>query len=288
MKRALTMLGLALSAAVSSLLTATPAQAWWETGHMVTAQVAYQQLKPEVRKEADRLIQVLAVVEPDPLKNHFVPAAVWMDHTKARGLGAFDEWHYINIPYNPEGLPEVTDAHPTNVVVILERMLKTLSSEKTTDFEKAFALRIVLHLVGDIHQPFHAVGKVSHTYPDGDRGGNRTKVHDDKVENIHYFWDSTAGLFGDVKPEAWQQGIPSFAETVMKQHPASKYTGQLEPKPADWATESYKLAVKYGYMALPANGEISPEFRKNVQQICAERLALGGYRLAEILNRSLK
>ena len=94
----------------------TPAQAWWETGHMTVAQIAYEELSPSVRLEADRLIALLNAAEPDPNRRHFVPASIWMDEVKARGLRTFDQWHYINIPYNPEGLGVVEDAKETNVV----------------------------------------------------------------------------------------------------------------------------------------------------------------------------
>lgn len=266
----------------------TPVQAWWETGHMTVAQVAYEELTPQARQTADRLISLLDMAQPEVERRHFVPASVWMDEVKARGLRTFDQWHYINIPYNPEGLGVVEDAKEVNVVSMLESLTKTLQSKQAGDFEKAFALRMILHLAGDIHQPFHAVGKISHAHPHGDLGGNRTLVKAPGVKNIHALWDSTAGLFEDVPMAQWKQRIPTYAAQLKQQYPKSQFQHQLKSQPQTWAEESFQLAVKYGYTPLPLKGDISERYRRDAQRVIAERLALGGYRLGELLNHALQ
>lgn len=266
----------------------TPAQAWWETGHMTVAQIAYEELSPKARLEAERLIELLNAAEPDSTRRHFVPASIWMDEVKARGLRTFDQWHYINIPYNPEGLGEVEDAKEVNVVTMLETLSKTLASDKAGDFEKAFALRMILHLAGDIHQPFHAVGKVSHAHPHGDLGGNRTLVQAPGVKNIHAFWDSTAGLLEEVSTDQWQSKVPGYAQRLKKDFPKLQYAQTLNTSPEQWAEESFKLALKYGYTTLPPEGLIDERYRREAQRVIAERLALGGYRLGYLLNTALQ
>lgn len=275
------------SLALMTLVTA-PAHAWWETGHMLTAQMAYQNLTPKARAESDRLIQLLAVTQTDPARQHFVPTSVWMDEVKARRLRVFDHWHYINIPYNPDGVSAVENPPTTNIVSMTESLLETLKDERAQDYEKAFALRMLLHLVGDIHQPFHAVGKISEAHRAGDLGGNLTLVKDPRTKNLHALFDSTAGLFPDIKPDQWQSGIPDLAAQLQKDFPKDNWQLLLKTDPQGWAKESYKLSIKYGYSTLPEDGTLSPEFRRGVQRVCAERLALGGYRLAEILNQSFK
>ncbi|PKL76577.1 MAG: hypothetical protein CVV27_09550 [Candidatus Melainabacteria bacterium HGW-Melainabacteria-1] len=275
-------------------LNLSPAQAWWETGHMITAQIAYDNLRPEVRSRADKLIAWLDNSEPDVGRRHFVPVSVWMDDTKARGLYAFNEWHYINIPYNPEGLAVTKDALSTNIVTVVETMAKTLSNPKASDFEKAFALRILLHLFGDIHQPYHAVGRISHTHPEGDLGGNRTLLAHHDYRNVHAFWDSTAALYPEVKATQWRDKIPAMSTELQKRFPRDAWSARMGFAPMAWAEESYKLAVRYGYKPLESElnqvepaSKLTPDYIREAQQICAERLALGGYRLAELLNASL-
>lgn len=56
---------------------------------------------------------------------------------------------------------------------------------------RSFALRLVIHYVGDIHQPLHAVTLINDTYPSGDRGGNDEKLPSkDSASNLHAVWDS--------------------------------------------------------------------------------------------------
>jgi hypothetical protein len=73
----------ALGALSLSALIPAPALAWWETGHMITAQIGYDNLRPEVRAKADKLVAWLDNSEPDAARHHFVPVAVWMDETVA-------------------------------------------------------------------------------------------------------------------------------------------------------------------------------------------------------------
>lgn len=286
-KRSYSLVWGALLAGACSFLNPAPVQAWWDAGHMITAQLAFEELTPPARAEAERLIALLNPLEAHPQQQHFVPAAVWMDEIKARDLKAFDAWHYINLPYNPEGmavLPQVEG----NIIQALESLVHTLRSDRAGDFEKAFALRMVLHLVGDIHQPFHTVGKVSPEHPAGDLGGNLTQVNGlAGIRNMHMLWDSTAGLFPAVPPQDWAQSIPGFAAQLRQQHPLADFESSLAFAPEAWARESYKLAVRYGYSTLPSDNQLTPDYLRQVQALCAQQIALGGYRLGALLNAVL-
>ena len=56
---------------------------------------------------------------------------------------------------------------------------------------RSFALRLLVHYVGDLHQPLHALSRVNSNYPSGDRGGNYFPVEErDEVDNMHLVWDS--------------------------------------------------------------------------------------------------
>jgi hypothetical protein len=276
--------------AISGLqsVASAPALAWWDTGHMITAQIAHDALKPEVRAEVDRLIRSLDVAETTPERRHFVPASVWMDETKARGLKSMDPWHYANLPYNPDGLPSINAVPDNNILSQIELLSKTLENPKAGDFEKAFALRCLIHLVGDIHQPFHAVSRSNHDHREGDQGGNLVKIEGAPQTNLHSFWDSTANYFPSVRSENWKPAIPGMAAEVLKIWPKAKLRASLDYAPVQWSIESYHLAVKHGYEALPASGPISAEYIRTAQEICLERLSLGGYRLAELLNTRLQ
>ena len=60
-----------------------------------------------------------------------------------------------------------------------------------TEDQQSFALRLIIHYVGDIHQPLHSVALVDSEYPSGDEGGNREKIPSvDGVSDLHFVWDS--------------------------------------------------------------------------------------------------
>ena len=57
--------------------------------------------------------------------------------------------------------------------------------------QRSFALRLLIHYVGDIHQPLHTTAMVNSSWPSGDRGGNKQKIPKKKgVKNLHFLWDS--------------------------------------------------------------------------------------------------
>ena len=71
--------------------------------------------------------------------------------------------------------------------------MKHFSNE---DEAKSFALRLLIHYVGDIHQPLHATSRVDENYPSGDRGGNLFTLPSKKTaKNLHAVWDSLIYLY---------------------------------------------------------------------------------------------
>lgn len=71
-----------------------------------------------------------------------------------------------------------------------EQIANTFSYEED---QKSFALRLIIHYVGDVHQPLHATAAINDTYPSGDYGGNLEHVPTiDGVYNLHSIWDSVA------------------------------------------------------------------------------------------------
>lgn len=57
-------------------------------------------------------------------------------------------------------------------------------------------MRLLIHYVGDVHQPLHATSRVNHDYPAGDRGGNNVPLPKyETVDNLHEFWDSAGYEF---------------------------------------------------------------------------------------------
>ena len=142
----------------------------------------------------------------------FTECATYADEIKESWGGFQSPWHFINQPYLPDDGTTVDDFpefNPPSVNIVdclsdLYELLKTgqasadspyikAISEQFPDLDdqKSFALRLIIHYLGDIHQPLHTVAEVDSEYPKGDEGGNLEKVPSDEgVENLHGIWDS--------------------------------------------------------------------------------------------------
>lgn len=143
----------------------------------------------------------------------FTECASFADDIKGQGYKAQSDWHFIDQPYYSDAGTGASDfpdfVYPASVDVIsaittcvdllkgnaidadnlyLQQLQEWFSYE---DDQKSFALRLIIHYVGDIHQPLHAVSEVSSQFTDGDRGGNDEWVpNKDGAGNMHAVWDS--------------------------------------------------------------------------------------------------
>ena len=109
----------------------------------------------------------------------FMWAARWADdiRTQAR-LQREVVWYYINYPFKPEREPEHINPLPPHRENILTAIAenKLVVGESIEPEKRAIALTWLFHLVGDVHQPLHAVQLFTREYSNGDRGGNELCV----------------------------------------------------------------------------------------------------------------
>jgi len=145
--------------------------AWGPTGHQIVAQIAKQYLNKNVKDSVDKYLNGLS----------FEEAATWMDDIKKdHQHDNMNVWHYINI----EKDKTYVKTNEENVVNELEKAIAQLNNKKQlTKDEINLDLKLVFHLIGDLHQPLHT-GYAS------DRGGN-TEKYDfmGKEKNLHHIWD---------------------------------------------------------------------------------------------------
>ena len=129
-----------------------------------------------------------------------IESACWADDLKSKkfNMHLWDEWHFVNSPFIPNGtFPQInftkTVIHAVNSLNEAHKVLSTNVDLNTA--ERALFARYLVHLVGDIHQPLHAVAMYNGSYPNGDAGGNFVKINllnGTKNYNLHSFWDSGA------------------------------------------------------------------------------------------------
>lgn len=284
---------------VACLILCTPALSlgWGAGGHMMTASIAFSRLNPRARAKVNELLMI-EINPADVTKNSkdFINASHWADDL--RPFPEFDPLkplHFIDYPFStdgtalPSGMPE-----PDNIVKALEdnvRILKT-STDKNA---QAQALRLIIHFVGDIHQPLHGASRISAANPTGDRGGNLVKIkvagNDGTLRdtNLHSFWDGGIGTF--------PRSGPNFAPPPLSEIPAAVAVARSGNSANDrrlrlnrpmefesWSRESFDLAKTVVYPGITEGAEPSAQYKARATRVVNQRVAWGGYRLAALLN----
>ena len=295
-------------------LAVSPAFGWWCEGHEVVALIAEKHLNPEALAAVNQLLRDNPSDVPracaDPTTDLMALASTWADDVKSTENTAF--WHYLDIPRGlKKGDPETycEPIGPSNnggqrpgcVLSALRYAVNVLHSKDESPNEKAKALRYLIHLVGDLHQPLH-------TTSNNDRGGNCTPVQfydNPKIANLHSVWD---GMILNRDLTARNEDILKLAADL-DQHYQSGRAGWIKNAPQfdKWAWESHVLADKIVYDDLnpdPPIEKIDPkadckvvadgfgalhikladEYQSATVPVMEEQLAKAGYRLAAILN----
>jgi len=198
-----------------------------------------------------------------------------------------DTWHYINMPIGVTKRSEVLQFRKQDDVVgAIRLMISTLEKHEkpNTALTHAVALKWLVHLVADIHNPMHGATLFYKADKDGKlsivtdpakvqdayhgEGGNEIRLGDWK---LHAYWD--APMVDVVLPGAGAPGLTSF---LAKQCPTSTI-GAIDPdsRPElDWAVESAK-AARQTYVGIVARGmfldgqrvKVTAEMASNYSQI---------------------
>jgi len=169
---------------------------------------------------------------------------------------------------------------------------KNLADVHSSAADKKFAIQVLTHLIGDIHQPLHAADN-------DDRGGNEINVvftgvgGGTKKANLHSVWDNDL-------VERQFRGRSEVADAkalVEKFRAKAEDEGWVKGTPDDWVAESHKIADEVAYGQLPGfacgrdleRGRIRlpAEYFSAGQAVVEVQIAKGGFRLADVLNRVL-
>lgn len=268
---------------------------WVDSGHMVVATIAYGRLTPAAKAQADELLKTGGTDRT----NDFVTAACWADDIR-RDRRETGHWHYIDIHFRQDGKPDTNKPDPENAVWALDKFEKILADKSAPASDRADALRFVLHFVGDVHQPLHATSRDSDAMPGGDAGGNRFTIQAPDIyagdprppHNLHVIWDLGCGFLPSTRMSdrplnaETRQEMQQLASQVEAAHPFSSLPQARNLDPMTWAKESFQEDVKFVY-SLPEGSKPTDTYMAEGQKICKLRLALAGYRLAEVLNKIL-
>jgi len=288
------------------VLPCSAALAWSRAGHMVSAAIAYNELSAQDQRIIERIV-ALAEKHPDRAAFEvavggtrgeqrsyriFLQLARWPDDARG-GIHDHPTWHYWSRPFIDESSPpEKTpqDVPQGSAYEAFALNLSVASDSRASTGERALALSWIFHLIGDIHQPLHAVSQVSKRFPEGDRGGSLQFLLDPidrEPRSLHWYWDNRASRDGE--PEL----VMKNAADLMRRVPRSQL--RLQPfksatEFSEWAQESYRLgsAVAYGPDLRASDTkstapEASQSYLDESLEVAEQRLTLAGYRLAEVL-----
>ena len=293
----------------AATLMTSPAYAWSDAGHMIVAQIAYDKIAaedPRAKIEIERLLAmqvapVLSTAASNDSVNEFISASHWADDIKhIPGYTDTADEHYIDYPFSTDGtqLP-INLPKAVNIVTALTKYVRILQSPLASDSNKAVALRFVIHLVGDIHQPLHCVTRVSSKYPRGDLGGNKMMLSQNPsltvnqtatTITLHSFWDGGLGSLPHKAPHSGTHfAPPQFQISQAAADISASYRADPQWKnnsPFDytgWSHESQHIATSFVYQGLVDAQEPDENYVSKGTQIARSQLFKAGYRLAALL-----
>ncbi|HEX8524994.1 MAG TPA: S1/P1 nuclease, partial [Tepidisphaeraceae bacterium] len=243
----------------------------------------------------------------------FLKAATWPDMVRPARQGDKykpptitryhkGSWHYSDIPYVLGEFKRPATSEPAeNAITALHANLKILSDKQAKPEDRAVALAWVEHIIGDIHQPLHAVSLYSEKFPKGDQGGNAEVVRaGGEVKRLHGFWDDALGTLDDYP------SIDARADTVSKLPDAdAKKKIKADTTPESWLKESHDLAVAQVYEQGKLQFGISQDWEakkitpdqvpalpdryiNNAKELAKQQVLLASLRLAEQIKEALK
>ncbi|MEM5566889.1 S1/P1 nuclease [Psychroserpens sp. AS72] len=245
-----------------SLNAETPPPVWGQTGHRVVGAIADNYLKGSTKRQLKKLL------------NHESLAFVstFADEIKADSLyKEFSSWHYLNMPL--DGTYETSDKNPDGDLVTGIAFCKDkITSDNSTEDDKAFYLRLLIHLIGDLHQPMH-LGLLE------DRGGNDFDVQwNYKDSNLHRVWDS--------------QMIESYGMSFSELTDNAAFLTKAELKAIekgtvlDWIAETHVLTNQV-YASAEKGENLRSRYSYKYFNIARAQMQKAGIRLAVVLNEIL-
>ena len=232
---------------------------WGQIGHRVTGWIAQDLLNPQARQAVERILE----------GNSLAEVSTWMD--EVRSDPSFDymgPWHYVTIP--PGQTYETADkAEGGDVLWALDKVISELKKGGLSPDQEAINLKVLVHLIGDLHQPLH-VGNGT------DRGGNDVRIEWFRNQsNLHRVWDSeminSKQLSFTELADFIDDGLD---ESVVEEWQSTHWH--------DWAIESQSL-LDQAY-DLPENGRLSYEYMFKNFDTVQLRLLQAGVRMAGVIN----
>ena len=252
-----------LVAFLSSQILFANGPIWGKTGHRVTGEVAQQYLSRKAHKAIDRLLNGETLAE----------VANYADDIKSDiRFREYGPWHYVNLP----GDKKYGDVEPSpsgDIVTGIQKCIEVLENENSAESDKVFYLKLLIHFIGDLHQPMH-IGRAEN------RGGNDIQIRwFDTGSNLHRLWDSDLIDHYGMSYSELANKLPEQNKKELKQLQSGDiYT---------WIEETQEITNEL-YDSVEVGQELGYSYSYQYWPIVEQQLLIGGVRLAGILNNIFK
>ncbi|MCQ2178102.1 MAG: S1/P1 nuclease [Bacteroidales bacterium] len=242
------------------LSSSTDAMAWGPKGHDVTCSIASRHLTARARKQIDCLLDGKSIVY----------WANWMDNASHTPEYAYTKtWHYKDVDVD-ESFEDSEINENGDLLTAIYAQISALKSGELNKEAAATSLKMLVHLVGDLHCPMHLAHK-------SDYGGNRWQVqYFGNGKNLHSIWDT---------PLIESSHNWTFSEwaTEIDRVDRRAYRAIVSGTPSDWGKETYELAGRV-YEGTPVGAKLSYDYVSEWAPVVEQQLLKGGLRLSAVLN----
>lgn len=248
------------STAMLCCITALSAFSWGQKGHDVTAYIAEQHLTQTAKNAVDSLLDGKSMVY----------WANWLDNASHTDKYSYTKtWHYKNIDSGAD-YDNVILNPAGDVVSAIKEQTEKLQSGTLSKTESSLALKILIHLMGDLHQPMHMGHK-------SDLGGNNWVVkYFGRDNKLHSIWDS------QIVESAHKWSYTEWAIQIDCKN-EEIITFLTDGNIDNWGKQTFELATEI-YDKTPQQSNISYDYIAEWTPIIEQQFLSGGLRLSKILN----
>jgi hypothetical protein len=232
---------------------------WGFKGHRAIATIAQKHLTSNTAY----------VISSYPKGESMASIATWADENKNTKTAP---WHFLNLPLGltyDQFVKLVTESD-NNVYSAILKTEASLKDKNLTPEQKNEALKYMIHLVGDAHQPMHISRKE-------DKGGNMLQVRfDNKGTNLHSLWDSRLIDHEGLSEADIVKTYDIATATQIKQW--------QDDSPMEWIWESYQISSEI-YKQVKPGQKINEAYYQKYIPVIRKRVDQAGIRLAGELNK---
>jgi hypothetical protein len=236
---------------------------WGSTGHRVIAEVASNYLTDNARLEINKILNGETLVN----------ASTHADDIKSDSrYDKYYNWHFINMELDDE-YEEITPSERGDVFIAINKCIDILESDSVSNTDKSFYLKLLVHFIGDLHQPLH-IGRYQ------DRGANRIYVKwFGRNSNLHRVWDSEMINSHNMSYSELALNLPNPDLLISAEEANDFKRGDV----LNWVDEIHEYTNKiYGDVSI--DDKLGYEYQYKNFGTVKDLLLIGGIRLAKILN----